>query len=167
MKRKISVFVLSSVICLTAAAQNVGIGTTTPAARLHVLDSSVVFSVPAPPINSLAGDPPISGFGRRMMWYADKAAFRVGYVENANWNKENTGLYSFGAGLDNLAIGEGSVSMGISTYAIGEGSVALNTQTYATGRSSFATGIQTNAVGANSAAFGASCGVSVPAAGPP
>src|SRR6266404_369571 len=60
-------------------AGNVGIGTSNPAARLHVADSSVLFSatgiVPGTP-----GNPPISGAGRRMMWYAGKAAFRVGYV---------------------------------------------------------------------------------------
>lgn len=60
---------------LTANAQ-VGIGTTTPLARLHVTDSSVLFSV-AGDIPTTPGNPPICGPGRRMMWYPDKSAFRV------------------------------------------------------------------------------------------
>jgi hypothetical protein len=60
-------------------SQNIGIGTTNPKARLHVMDSSVVFSgnqiLPIDP-----GNPPITGPGRRMMWYADRAAFRVGLL---------------------------------------------------------------------------------------
>ena len=58
---------------------NIGIGTTVPAARLQVLDSNVVFSASGSLPNT-PGDPPIQGAGRRMMWYANKAAFRVGYV---------------------------------------------------------------------------------------
>ncbi|HMD00896.1 MAG TPA: hypothetical protein VKH37_12120, partial [Ferruginibacter sp.] len=47
--------------CLTA--QNVGIGTSAPSARLHVSDSSVVFSAAGDIIN-VPGNPPLSGQGR-------------------------------------------------------------------------------------------------------
>ena len=54
-------------------AQNVGIGTPTPQAKLHVADGPVVFTggagIPASPANT-----PVSGAGTRMMWYPDKAA---------------------------------------------------------------------------------------------
>jgi hypothetical protein len=57
----------------------VGINTTTPQAMLHVNDSSVVFTGAATlPTNP--GNPPVSGVGARMMWYPDKAAFRVGGI---------------------------------------------------------------------------------------
>ncbi|MBK7040698.1 MAG: hypothetical protein IPH46_09560 [Bacteroidetes bacterium] len=67
-----------------------GIGTTNPSARLHVADSSVVFTGPAslPVIPSM---PPLSGAGTRMMWYADKAAFRVGSVSGNQWDKDSIG----------------------------------------------------------------------------
>lgn len=78
-------------------AGNVGIGTSAPSAKLHVADSNVVFTanglVPATP-----GNPPVSGEGRRMMWYADKAAFRSGYVINNYWDKDSIGNYSVAAG---------------------------------------------------------------------
>ena len=74
---------LSIVICQLSSAQNVGIGTLSPVARLHVADSSVVFTaigdIPATP-----GNVPVSGAGRRMMWYPDKAAFR------ARWEQRST-----------------------------------------------------------------------------
>lgn len=139
--------------CKFSRAQHVGIGTNTPVARLHVADSSVVFSAAGPPI-FLAGNPPVSGYGRRMMWYADKAAFRVGFVDNDKWDKENVGEYSFAAGLETLASGRLSVAMGQYTNAVGQSSVALNRQTLASGISSLATGVQTFAAGAASTAMG-------------
>jgi hypothetical protein len=69
-------------------AQNVGIGTINPKARLHVADSSVVFSGTGL-VSLPSNDPPISGPGKRMMWYADKAAFRTGYVQNTEWDNNN------------------------------------------------------------------------------
>ncbi len=92
----------------------VGIGTTSPADRLHVTDSSVVFSSSG--YNS-ATPPPISGAGRRMMWYADKAAFRAGYVDGTQWDRDSIGGYSFAVGRDTKASGAYSVAMGIGTTA--------------------------------------------------
>src|SRR5690348_10486056 len=46
----------------------VGINTTTPAAMLHVKDSSAVFTAGA--VNS--GGAPVNGAGMRMMWYASR-----------------------------------------------------------------------------------------------
>src|SRR5256714_11794702 len=119
---------------LFADAQNVGIGTTTPLARLHVTDSSVVFS--AAGVAFGVGNPPISGEGRRMMWYADKAAFRVGYVISTNWEKDSVGLYSATLGFDNKALGEASFAAGHANTASGEASVALGYQTKASGSKS-------------------------------
>ena len=78
MKKFIGIIIITLVIFHKAIAQvgKVGINTTSPAAMLHVKDSSVVFTGPATlPAN--AGQPPVKGAGNRIMWYADKAAFRA------------------------------------------------------------------------------------------
>jgi len=148
-------------------AQNVGIGTITPLARLHVADSSVVFSatglvLPTP------GNPPISGTGRRMMWYADKAAFRVGYASGTVWDKPNVGNYSFAAGyasnasgdhaaaigLNNNALGMGSMAFGINNIANTDYSTAIGGISFANGFASTALGYQATANGRYSSAFG-------------
>jgi len=68
-------------LLLNPNAGKVGIGTTLPLARLHVADSSVLFSaIGNVTINPEA--PPIQGAGRRMMWYVDKAAFMEQKVHN-------------------------------------------------------------------------------------
>jgi hypothetical protein len=109
------------------ASAQVGIGTLTPKAGLHVADSSVLFSAPGDVAASPSGIP-ATGPGRRMMWYADKAAFRVGYVgafSGTYWNDNNIGNYSFAAGSHTRASGENSFSVGVATNASGDESVAL------------------------------------------
>jgi endosialidase-like protein/trimeric autotransporter adhesin len=153
-------------------AQNVGIGTTTPLARLHVIDSSVVFS--ATGFNpSIPGNPPISIGGRRMMWYADKAAFRAGYVSNTYWEKDSTGEYSVAFGYNNRASGFASTATGFFTNASGYASTAMGFTTasgsYSTamgygnkalGEVSIAMGYNTNASGGSSTAMGSSTNAS-------
>jgi|GEM_PF-3012733 len=94
----------------------VGIGTSLPVAALQVADSSVVFSgtntIPASPAN-----PPVIGPGRRMMWYPDKAAFRVGRVLGSHWDKDSVGIYSLASGYNTVASGTSSVAMGMNTNA--------------------------------------------------
>lgn len=118
---------LLALLAASYANAQVGIGTTTPLARLHVVDSSVLFSAPG----DVAGSPaltPISGEGRRMMWYADKAAFRAGYLGNYGsnyWDRANIGNYSFATGSDTRASGTNSFAAGYATTASGSESVAL------------------------------------------
>ncbi len=144
---------LSVFILLHCLSQHVGIGTTAPVARLHVKDSSVVFtglnSVPVTP-----GNPPVSGAGVRLMWYPDKAAFRVGWVENKNWDKDSIGSFSFASGLDTKAKGEGSVAMGENTTAKGVISTSLGYLTSANGTLSTAMGYNSVANGYGSTAMG-------------
>jgi hypothetical protein len=166
MKRS-GLLLLCSIIFIQSFAQNVGIGTSAPVARLHVTDSSVLFSA----IGSLPvtpGNPPIAGAGRRMMWYADKAAFRVGYVDANQWNKDSIGNYSFAAGYDNKSKGEASLAFGYLTSASGNYSTAMGSGTsasglYATamgssaaasGNYSIATGFSTSATGTFSITMG-------------
>lgn len=144
------------ILCLLIAPAiyaQVGIGTTSPLARLHVADSSVLFSaIGAIPSN--AGNPPLSGGGRRMMWYPDKAAFRAGYVDNTNWDKDSIGVYSFGAGLNPKATGGVAISLGFNSIASGNSSVALGNGAEASGHYSLALGINSTASEAYATAIG-------------
>ena len=111
---------------------NVGIGTLAPLARLHVQDSNVLFSASGN-IPSIAGFPPIQGPGRRMMWYADKAAFRVGRVTGNNWDKDSIGNYSFAIGTDSKAKASNSIALGLRAIASGSNSIAIGENTLANG----------------------------------
>ena len=146
-------FLLLIVQSLQLAAQNVGIGTSTPSARLHVADSSVVFSANGP-IPPTPGNPPIEGSGRRMMWYADKAAFRAGFAFGNNWDKVNIGNYSFAVGYSTIASGSYSTAMGIGSTASENVSTAMGYYTNAGGSYSTAMGQSTDASGDASTAMG-------------
>ncbi len=134
---------------------NTGIGVTAPLARLHVTDSSVLFSatggIPATP-----GNTPISGTGRRMMWYADKAAFRAGFIDGTQWNKDSVGNYSFASGYNSKAKGTASTAMGFITTASGDYSNAMGGSTTASGYASTAMGVGTTASSQYSTAMGVS-----------
>ncbi|NOT52464.1 MAG: hypothetical protein HOP10_14435 [Chitinophagaceae bacterium] len=131
---------------------NTGIGTTNPAARLHV-DSSVVFTasatLPASPAN-----PPVSGAGTRMMWYPDKAAFRAGNIDGAQWDKDSIGRYSFASGINTKAKGEASVSIGAYNNARGDNSTALGYFSTTNDNRSTAIGYVASANGFASTAIG-------------
>ncbi len=144
--KKIFFLIALSVSCTILFAQNVGIGTLLPKARLQVTDSSVVFSATGA-ASATPGNPPISGAGRRMMWYADKGAFRAGHVVNQEWDKNNIGSYSFAAGSSNQASGQHSVAMGF-------GSIATSNESFAVGNGTQATGFNTVAMGLSSIASG-------------
>ncbi len=139
----------------------VGIGTNTPLARLHVVDSSVLFSAPND-VPATPTAPPVSGAGRRMMWYTDKAAFRAGYVGgfgSTYWDMANVGKYSFAAGYNTRASGENSFAMGNSNTASGNSSIVLGMNATASGERSFAmngiaNGTGATALGSNSQAGG-------------
>ena len=130
----------------------VGVNTTNPQAMFHVADSSVLFSR-AGDVHQPYGPVPVSGSGRRMMWYPDKAAFRVGYVEGYNWDKDSIGLYSFAAGDQSLASATGSTAFGISK-ARGSYSVALGHANDSNGDYSFSAGGQNKCTGDFACALG-------------
>ena len=101
-------------------AQNVGIGTTNPKARLHVADSSVLFSGPSP-LPAVAGSTPTTGAGTRMLWFAAKAAIRAGGVSGIEWNETNIGQYSTAFGRNTIASGQYSTSLGVGSTVTGNG----------------------------------------------
>lgn len=132
---------------------NVGIGTINPAARLHVDKDDVVFTA-KDTLPIFAADPPVTGAGNRMMWYADKAAFRVGSVLNNNWDKSNIGMQSFATGIDSKASGEASSAFGSYTTALGDNSCAFGYQSNAGGIFSNALGYHAYSNGGNSTSIG-------------
>ena len=169
MKKFIVIIIITLVFFHKATAQvgKVGINTTSPAAMLHVKDSSVVFTGPAS-LPADPGTPPVSGSGSRLMWYPDKAAFRVGAVGGTQWNETNIGNISFAAGYNTKASGSYSSALGSQTtasgyystaigeftVASGNTAVALGSQSEASGHSSFSTGFLTNSVGDFSSSMG-------------
>lgn len=151
-KFTILLFTVSSVY----AHAQVGIGTTTPLAGLHVTDSSVLFSTPGDVTASTAT--PISGAGRRMLWYADKAAFRVGYVGSFGstyWDASNIGDYSFATGSNTRANGANSFAANLATTASGSESVALGNNGTASADRSFAFNGTASGIGAVAIGSGA------------
>ncbi|MDD3876500.1 MAG: tail fiber domain-containing protein [Bacteroidales bacterium] len=136
---------------------NVGIGTTSPSALLHTngigIGGGNVLFVGSFKSTS-PGDPPVSNGGTRMMWYPDKAAFRVGYVSGTHWNKDSIGNYSIAMGYNAKAKGIYSIAMGETTTASGYTSTSLGAYTSASGDYSTAIGALTKASGNYSTAMG-------------
>jgi hypothetical protein len=143
-------FIIATKICI---AQNVGIGTLTPQARLHVTDSSVLFTAAAV-LPTMAHNTPVSGAGNRMMWYADKAAFRAGGVTQYVWDSAYIGKYSFATNTSTLASGFGASSFGGSSSASGTFGFSTGQNTIASGFASTSTGVFTYASGPYSTTMG-------------
>jgi hypothetical protein len=154
MKRKYFFIIFLGICQRNLCAQNVGFGITTPKARLHIADSNVVFTGPATLPATTNFNPPLQGAGTRMMWYPQKAAFRVGIVEGGHWDKDNIGRYSLAAGYNTKAIGEGSIAAGSSSTALGSFSTAMGSNTFAQGDNSTTMGFYTIASGTYSTALG-------------
>ncbi len=140
---------LFSLIPFSGHSQNVGIGTVNPTAKLHVSDGSFLAesagTIPvAPP------DPPVSGAGRRIMWYPAKAAFRAGYVVGTQWDKSNVGNYSVAFGYDNIASGNFSFAANSNNTASGLYATAMGALNTSSGLISFALGYDNTASGDHS-----------------
>ncbi len=150
---KYFLFVCLILIATICIAQNVGIGTTTPAARFHVADSNVLFTGPATISTTTSYYPPAQGTGTRMMWYPQKAAFRAGAVSGNEWDFNNIGLLSFATGYSNTASGEFSTAMGGGSTASGSGASAIGFNARAVGDQSSSLGNFSNANGLSSTAL--------------
>lgn len=153
MKQSLTLFIFVIIHCCLKA-QNVGIGTTSPMARFHVADSSVLFFAPGE-TTIFPGNPPISGAGRRMMWYPDKGAFRTGYVSADQWDKNNVGYYSFASGYDVRANGGFSTAFGGSSVANGPYSTSMGYSSFASGFGSAALGFRSSTTAYGSISLGA------------
>lgn len=133
-------------IIMNEQGGNVGIGTTSPLAKLHLNNGSVLF-------DGTTGATPTSGAGTRMMWIPAKGAFRAGIVTGTQWNDGSIGLNSVAFGTNTTASGSYSSAFGAGSIASGEYSTAFITG-FASGDYSFATGYNATASGPTSIAFG-------------
>jgi hypothetical protein len=133
-------------------AGRAGIGTNSPAAKLHVSNEDVLFT--APFFSGSATPVPVSGAGRRLMWLQNKAAFRAGQVTGTQWNTDSIGETSIAIGLNPVAKNTGSIAMGIQAAARGEGAIALGENNRADGHFSFASGVNSQATQTNAIAIG-------------
>ena len=128
-------------------AGNVGIGTSTPLALLHVKNGALLF-------DNTSGGTPTSGSGTRMMWIPAKAAFRAGSVVGATWDDAYIGQNSFATGNNNQASGDNSIAMGGGSTASGLASTVIGSACIASGDNSTAMGWGTTASGISSTSMG-------------
>lgn len=135
---------------------NVGVGTNAPAGLLHLKGTGTGGGsfLAEGLYKETPGNPPASGAGTRMMWYPDKAAFRVGRVGDLQWDKDSIGNYSFATGYDNKALGPGSVAMGSYNEARTSGAFAIGLNNVSRGLNAVAMGMHSVSEGAGSVAMG-------------
>lgn len=169
MKKMILSLATMFAVVTIAIGQNVGIGTNTPVALLHVNNGNVLFSGPNMLGNTVL--PPVKGKGIRTFWYPEKAAFRTGGVYNAaisgfpdadtsnfhNWDKDSIGAFSFAAGFNTKAKGSYSFAAGVRSFAIGDATATFGIGNNANGDFSFVAGSSNKAEGNASTAFGNGC----------
>ncbi|MGL4398839.1 MAG: hypothetical protein ACRCXD_03140, partial [Luteolibacter sp.] len=92
--------------------------------------------------------------GSRMLWYARRSAFRVGYGNAPQWQEGAMGDYSFASGSNCTASGVHSTATGVNTTASGSGSIAMGSFSTASGPVSTALGFNSLASGYVSTALG-------------
>lgn len=146
------------------ASGRVGVGTTFPAATLHVSGVDGVLFEGTQGQGSLS----TTGSGPRMIWYPGKSAFRAGFASGSSWDDGNIGtgsvalgsgpvasnFASFAAGAGSTASGNTSTALGNLTTASGIVATALGNGTTASGNGSTAMGFLTNASGVFATAMG-------------
>ncbi|HMP91285.1 MAG TPA: tail fiber domain-containing protein [Phnomibacter sp.] len=105
----------------------VGMGTITPLARLHIVGDMAVINHSNTSLPNAGNNP---GAGRRMLFYPGKMAFRAGGVSGNQWNMDNVGYGSFSTGFNNIANGA-SIAIGrinsanrIADLLLGEGNIS-------------------------------------------
>jgi hypothetical protein len=107
----------------TFKGQNIGVGVSDPKSNLHVSgNSGIIVSGQYGSGDALLE----SGRGAKLLWYPNKAAFRVGYVLGLEWDQANLGDFSVGIGYNPFASGyASSVVGGFRNKATGQYSVAI------------------------------------------
>jgi hypothetical protein len=83
---------------------------------------------------------PAAGSGTRLMWYPERAAFRVGYVDGTQWDDANIGSYSIAGGYNTRAFGDYGTAFGYNSVAAQVGSTAIGQYCTASGAASVALG---------------------------
>jgi hypothetical protein len=141
----------------------VGIGTTTPKANLHVENGSILATslgmdaTNHPDYNANIPTPPVNYF---MQWSNQKCAFRsigirdVNGADDAYLGPVFSGNYSFASGFEVLANGTASTAFGQGVAANGAGSFGIGYKAQANGKASFSQGYFSEANGDYSIAIG-------------
>ncbi|MEG1951362.1 MAG: tail fiber domain-containing protein [Bacteroidales bacterium] len=114
----------------------IGIGTSTPLAKLHVDSASFLVT------SKLNDKEPLSinGTGVRLFWAGTKGALRAGGVSGDAWNTSNVGLYSVGLGYDAKAVADYNVAIGFAVEANKKNGVAIGQNLTVDAPQSFAIG---------------------------
>lgn len=116
------VFVFFTVVSFE---QNVGIGISSPAAGLHLINNNSIIAKGVFGTGAILDE---TGEGSLFMWNSRKAFFRAGYLSPASatfWNDATTGNYPVGLGYNVKAQGTGAVAIGQLVTSIGGNSLAL------------------------------------------
>src|SRR3989339_1044846 len=126
---------------LKTTTDKVGIGTTSPKAKLHIYNGTL-----------LGKGTEDEGFDfinltsdRAFFWLPSKAALRAGTSTDGSWEKSEIKDYS-------VAIGNNPIVSGISAFALGESAVAGNDYAIAIGKSAQALGVESIAIGSGAIA---------------
>jgi cytoskeletal protein CcmA (bactofilin family) len=138
--------------------EKIGVGLQSPQANLHVSgNEGVVFEGTYyddtdPDKDALRPELPEKGPGTKLIWYPAKAAFRVGTVENDDWDSDNLGMFSVAMGFGVKALGRGAfVGGGYLNEANGDYAVVPGgLMNFAEGDYSFAAGHKARALHAGS-----------------
>ncbi len=140
------------------AYAQVGIGTETPQAKLHLHDGSLFGTTSDQPAeNDPFYDPGIPlAMQNNLRWFYDKSAFRsVGErVGTGSLEPQNIGAFSFASGYETWAPGLGATALGLRTTATGTSSLAIGYSTLAAASYAFAAGSNAIANGGTSVAIG-------------
>ena len=91
---------------------------------------------------------------RRMFFNKNKAAFRAGFTNNAYWNDDSLGNYSFATGFNTVALGVASTSLGASNQARGDYSLTAGLSNVTYGDYSLALGVSNETYGIGSVSIG-------------
>ena len=129
---------------------DVGIGTSTPSAKLQI-------DIPEYDSNTHDSDPVSSlvvGYGSQSLGHSCISIGRNTTSGKDDGDGTFSGHHSVAMGAETTASGDCSTAMGISTTASGSMSTAMGQETEATGQSSTAMGYKTKAIGINSTAMG-------------
>src|SRR5688572_9020815 len=122
MKKSISSFILMFYFIsqFTAQTQNVGIGTLSPLAKLHVdVGTNAADGILFTGIVEKGTGFPSLGGGNRFMFYPARAALRAGMISGTEWDNVNVGVGSTAFGGNTVARNYFTLSIGVENTAGG------------------------------------------------